>query len=108
MTHTEEIIQSLKTCTTSGESCRSCYFSNKDCSSGISFHKCWDKLMIEAAKLLKEKVQEIPSLTDQEFESLKAKRPIMKSDMYFCADCKTALAETWDFCPKCGRAVEWE
>ena len=40
-------------------------------------------------------------------ELLKAKRPIKKSDMYFCAECKTALAETWDFCPKCGKGAKW-
>lgn len=41
-------------------------------------------------------------------ELLAAKEPIKKSDMYFCADCKTALSRTHNYCHKCGRAVKWK
>ena len=39
---------------------------------------------------------------------LKTQKPICKCDMWFCGRCKTALAKTWMFCPKCGQAVKWE
>lgn len=48
------------------------------------------------------------SLTRGAFELLKTKRPVVKSDMYFCADCKTALPKTHNYCYNCGREVKWD
>ena len=48
------------------------------------------------------------NLIDDTLALLMAKKPLKKSDMYFCADCKTSLPGTHNYCHKCGRAVKWE
>ncbi len=41
-------------------------------------------------------------------ELLKEQEPIRRSEMYFCGDCKTAIARTMNYCHKCGRKVKWD
>ena len=44
-------------------------------------------------------------------ELLKAQEPvtpICKSDMLFCGACRYAIPNTVNYCPRCGRKVDWD
>ena len=34
--------------------------------------------------------------------------PICKSDMQFCGACRYAIPNTINYCPRCGRKVNWD
>lgn len=34
-------------------------------------------------------------------------KPLIANDMYFCGSCKYAIPRTANYCPKCGKKVEW-
>ena len=34
--------------------------------------------------------------------------PIYKSDMQFCGACRYAIPNTINYCPRCGRKVNWD
>ena len=44
----------------------------------------------------------------QSLALLREQEPIRRSEMYFCGDCKTAIARTMNYCHKCGRKVKWD
>lgn len=44
---------------------------------------------------------------DDALALLREQEPIRRSEMYFCGDCKTAIARTMNYCHKCGRKVNW-
>jgi rubrerythrin len=47
---------------------------------------------------------------DMAIDALKAQepvRPLIANDMYFCGSCKYAIPRTTNYCPKCGKKVEW-
>lgn len=35
-------------------------------------------------------------------------KPLIANDMYFCGSCKYAIPRTTNYCPKCGKKVEWD
>ena len=83
----EKVAKALKLCARRkpGEyDCHKCPYETR-----IDGDGCEVNVMLDAADLLKEQ------------------KPEFKSDMFFCRKCKNALARTWAFCPKCGRAVKW-
>lgn len=57
------------------------------------------------------------AMGDEEMQSLndaltllkeqKPIRPLIANDMYFCGSCKYAIPRTTNYCPKCGKKVEW-
>ena len=87
MTKLEKVIDSLGRCAYVPDACRGCAYDEKP------IPKCLIALGRDALELLREQ---------------KPVKPINKSDMNFCGECKFALAETMNYCPKCGKAVKWE
>lgn len=67
--------------------CEPCEYSSSKAPGG-----CKDELMCDALALLKKQ------------EPI---RPLIANDMYFCGNCKYAISRTANYCPKCGKKVEW-
>lgn len=81
----EKAIAAIKAC--SFPNCSKCYLD------GLGFgFTCIDRLMTDVLALLKEQ------------QSVK---PLIAYDMYFCGSCKYAIPRTANYCPKCGKKVEW-
>ena len=81
--------------------CDDCPYQDEDDREG---ERCWEKLRREASELLLPKKPELYWFED--------------TGIYACADCNYHLGSTrmgekevvksGDFCPKCGREVDWD
>ena len=80
-----EVIEGLKCCSVQENRCDKCPI-------GLGWG-CAFKLKKQALVLLKER------------EPVK---PLIANDMYFCGSCKYAIPRTTNYCPKCGKKVEWD
>ena len=85
----EKVIDALEACSFIHDpDCSKCYLDGP----GFGF-ACRDQLRRDAFALLKEQ---------------QPVKPLIAYDMYFCGSCKYAIPKTVNYCPKCGKKVEWD
>lgn len=53
----------------------------------------------------------IPRLCDDAIALLREQepvKPIKREDLLFCGGCKTAIYNFLNYCPRCGKKVDWD
>ncbi len=78
----KDVIQGLEYCT-SATGCNGCPYEHEE--------DCMYKNSRDALRYLK---------------ILVGAKPVVKNDTLFCGHCDSAIADTMDFCPACGRMIE--